>query len=64
MMTPSEYAKAVEPYATALRMIEDAVGELFGALASLPSPDDLPLHKPEQRAEAIITALQWVARRR
>jgi hypothetical protein len=62
-MTPEEYRKAVEPYATALRMVEDVIGELFGPLASLPSPDDVPLPKPEQRAEAIITALQWVARR-
>jgi hypothetical protein len=56
----TEYAKEVEPYATALRMVEDAIGEMFGPLAPLPSPDDVPLPKPEQRAEAIIAALQRI----
>lgn len=61
MITPKEYARVVEPYATALRMIEDAVGELFGPIASLVDPDAVAMPKPEQRAEAIIAASQRIA---
>ena len=45
----------------ALRMIRDAIGEMFGPLA--PMPDDERLITYAQEAEAIIAGLQRVATR-
>lgn len=49
----------------ALRMIEDAIGELFGPVASLESGDAVLFRGPEfhHQAEAIIAGLQRVAAR-
>ncbi|TIU88842.1 MAG: hypothetical protein E5W06_00305 [Mesorhizobium sp.] len=57
------YADAVEPYAAALRMIREAIGELFGPIANLESEDAVLLRGPEphHEAEAIIAALQRVS---
>ncbi|MGX7874418.1 hypothetical protein ACVDG5_018150 [Mesorhizobium sp. ORM6] len=57
------YADAVAPYAAALRMIREAVGEIFGPIANLESEDAVLLRGPEPHyeAEAIIAALQNVA---
>ena len=54
--------KIVEPYAAAIRMIRDAIGELFGPLANLESEEAVLLRGPlpEHDAEAIIAALQNV----
>lgn len=64
-MTPQEYAAAVEPYATALRMIGESVEELFGPRANLESEEATLLRGPEphHRAEAFIEALQRLAAR-
>lgn len=64
-MTPEDYREAVEPYATALRMIRDAIGELFGPEASLESEEAVLLRgpRPTDEAEAIIEALQRIRNR-
>lgn len=56
------YAEIVEPYAAALRMVRDAIEELFGPVASLESEEAVLLRGPEPHhdAEAIIAALQRV----
>lgn len=56
------HAEIVEPYAAAIRMVREAVEELFGPVASLESPDAVLLRGPEPHhdAEAIIGALQRV----
>lgn len=61
----NDYAKAVEPYAAALRMIGDAIGELFGPMADLESDEAMLLRGPEphHEAEAYIAALQRVRAR-
>jgi hypothetical protein len=60
----TEHYRTVEPYVTALRMIREAIGELFGPLASLESPEATLLRKegptPTSEAEAVIAALQRV----
>ncbi|MBZ9973548.1 hypothetical protein LB517_28360 [Mesorhizobium sp. BR1-1-12] len=58
-----QYADAVEPHAEALRMVREAVGEIFGPVANMESEDARLLRGPEPRheAEAIIAALQNVA---
>lgn len=60
-----EYRRAVEPGHTALRMIREAIGELFGPLASLESEEAVLLRGPSltDDAEAIIEALQRVRER-
>ncbi|MER9524037.1 hypothetical protein NKI96_10675 [Mesorhizobium sp. M0292] len=57
------YADTVAPYAAALRMIREAVEELFGPAANLESEEAVLLRGPEPHhdAEAIIAALQNVA---
>ena len=56
------YAEAVAPYAAAIRMVREAVEELFGPVASLESEDAVLLRGPEpcHDAEAIIAALQRI----
>lgn len=58
----SSYGEAVQPYAVAIRMVRDAIEELFGPVASLESEDAVLLRGPEPHhdAEAIIVALQRV----
>ncbi|PBB41762.1 hypothetical protein CK222_21645 [Mesorhizobium sp. WSM3866] len=60
------YADAVAPYAAAIRMIREAVEEIFGPAANLESEEAVLLRGPEPHhdAEAIIAALQRVAERR
>ena len=45
----------------ALHMVRDAMGELFGPLASIGDPDGVPSY--EREAEAIVAGLQRVAHR-
>lgn len=54
------YAETVAPYAAAIRMVREAVGELFGPMADLESEDAVLLRGPEPHhdAEALIAALQ------
>lgn len=61
MKNPS-YAEIVAPHAAAMRMVRDAIGELFGPTASLESEEAVLLRGPEPQhdAEAIIEALQRV----
>lgn len=56
------YAQNVEPYAAALRMIREAVEELFGPLANMESEEAVLLRGPEpvHEAEAIVEALHRV----
>lgn len=63
---PQTYSQAVEPYAAALRMVRDAIEELFGPAADLESEDAVLLRGPEPKhqAEALIAALQRVAEKR
>ena len=63
MGEPNTYAQAVEPYASALRMIREGVETLFGPVANLESEEAVLLRGPEPHhsAEAIIAALQRVA---
>lgn len=58
----TEHYDIVEPYAAALAMIRDAIGEMFGPVASLESEDATLLRGPEPHceAEAIIAGLQRV----
>lgn len=60
----TDYRKAVEPYAASLRMIRDAIEELFGPYANLESEEATLLRGPEphHEAEAIIASLQNVGR--
>ncbi|RUX02653.1 hypothetical protein EOA30_17660 [Mesorhizobium sp. M8A.F.Ca.ET.059.01.1.1] len=66
METVQSYADAVQPYAAALRMIREAIEELFGPVANLESEDAVLLRGPEPHhdAEAIIAAFQRVAEKR
>lgn len=60
------YDDAVAPYAAAIRMIREAIEEIFGPVANLESLDaTLEQRGPEptHQAEAIIAALQRVAER-
>lgn len=61
----SPYGEAIQPYAVAIRMVRDAIEELFGPVASLESEDAVLLRGPEPHhdAEAIIAALQRVKAR-
>ena len=56
------YAEAVQPYAAAICMVREAIGELFGPIAALESEEAVLLRGPEPHhdAEAIIAALQRV----
>ena len=60
----NDYRNAVEPYAASLRMIRDAIEELFGPYANLESEEATLLRGPEphHEAEAIIASLQNVGR--
>lgn len=61
---PTEnHGSITEPYRAAIRMIREAVGELFGPAANLESEEGVLLRGPEPRhdAEAIIAALQRLA---
>lgn len=57
-----DYRRIVEPGWTALHMIREAIGELFGPLASIESEEAVLLRGPltTHEAEAIIAALQRV----
>lgn len=57
-----DYHTAVQPYASAIRMVRDAIEELFGPLASLESEEAVLLRgpTPADDADAIIEALQRV----
>lgn len=57
------YADDIAPYAAALHMVREAIGELFGPLANLESEEAVLLRGPEPHhdAEALIAALQNVA---
>lgn len=59
----SLYAASVAPYASAMSMVREAIGELFGPVASIESQDASLLRGPEphHEAEAQIAALQRVA---
>lgn len=61
-MTTSPHADQVALYAGALRMVRDAIEELFGPVASLESEEAVLLRgpMPHHAAEAIIAALQRV----
>lgn len=56
------YAHSVAPYAAALAMVREAIGELFGPKASMESEDATLLRGPEphHEAEAQIAALRRV----
>lgn len=62
MANTTSYAEAVAPYAASIRMVREAIGELFGPVASLESPEAVLLRGPEPHhdAEVIIAALQRV----
>ncbi|WMT88234.1 hypothetical protein NO932_06395 [Pelagibacterium sp. 26DY04] len=65
-LAPSpSHAETVAPYSAALRMIRDAVGELFGPVSDLESEEAVLLRGPEphHEAEAIIAGMQRVAKR-
>lgn len=57
-----DYAKAVEPYVSALRMIRQQVEDTFGPYANLESEEATLLRGPEPicEAEAICKALRTV----
>lgn len=60
------YAETVEPYAVALFLIREAIGDMFGPVADLISEEAvLQLKGPEpiHDAEAIIEALQRIKER-
>lgn len=61
--TTGGYAEHVAPYAAALRMVREAIGELFGPAANLESEEAELLRGPEPHhtAEALIAALQSVS---
>lgn len=56
----ASYSEITQPYAAALRMVRDTIGELFGPAANLESEEAVLLRGPEPHhdAEAIIAALQ------
>lgn len=56
------YREHVAPYAAALRMVREAIGELFGPVADLESEEATLLRGPEPQheAEALIAALQRI----
>lgn len=56
----ASYSEITQPYAAALRMVRDAIEELFGPAANLESEEAVLLRGPEPHhdAEAIIAALQ------
>lgn len=62
----TSYPDAVQPYAAAIRMVREAIEELFGPMADLESEEAVLLRGPEPHhdAEAIIAALQRVNERR
>lgn len=57
------YCEIVEPYVAAIRMVREAIGELFGPIANLESEEAELLRGPlpHHSAEAQIAALQRVA---
>lgn len=57
------WREAVKPYVYAQHMVREAIGELFGPIASLEGPDAVLLRGPEPQheAEAVIEALKRVA---
>lgn len=57
------YAISVAPYAAALAMVREAIGELFGPASSIESEDATLLRGPEphHEAEAQIAALQRIS---
>lgn len=59
------YVDVALPYAGALRMVREAIEELFGSMADMESEEALLLRGPEPHhdAEAIIAALQRVKER-
>jgi hypothetical protein len=60
IVSPNPYADAIAPHHAAMRMVRDAIEELFGPLANLESEEAVLLRGPEPHhdAEAIISALQ------
>ncbi|RWE37422.1 hypothetical protein [Mesorhizobium sp.] len=58
----TSYADAAQPYAAAIRMVREAIEELFGPAANIESEEAVLLRGPEPHhdAEAIIAALQRV----
>ena len=60
------YAETVAPYVAAQRMVREAIGELFGPLASIESDEAVLRRGPEPKheAEAQIAALRRVAQER
>lgn len=56
----NDYAKAVEPYVSALRMIRQQIEDTFGPIANLESEEAVLLRGPEptHEAEAICLALR------
>lgn len=56
------YGEITAPYRAAIRMIRDAIGEMFGPAANLESEEAVLLRGPEPHhdAEAIIAALQTI----
>lgn len=64
-MRSEDYRRVVEPGHSDLRMIREAIGELFGPLASLESEEAVLLRGPEltHEAEAIIDALKRLKER-
>ena len=60
----ADFAEIVAPYAAALRMVCEAVEDLFGPVANLESEEAILLgSQPRRRAEALIAALQTISRR-
>lgn len=61
-MTAKSHRETVEPYVFAIRMVRDAIEEIFGPVASLESEEAVLLRGPEPHhdAEAIIAALQRI----
>lgn len=63
MTNHNPYAEAIEPYVAALRMVRNAVEELFGPYADLASEEAVLANGPEphHEAQAIIDGLTHVA---
>ena len=66
MAVEIEHAETVASHAAALRMVRDAIEELFGSMANLESEEAVLRRGPEphHRAEAMIVALQNVSHHR
>ncbi|GLS34405.1 hypothetical protein SAMN04488498_12751 [Mesorhizobium albiziae] len=66
MVPETEYAETVAFYAAALRMVREAIEELFGSMANLENEEAVLLGGPEpqHRAEAMIVALHYVSHHR